>query len=123
MLGQLISSDVNLMTAKNIKLGILGFIRVNKINLARKFYDQCSFEVLKNLRIAMCTQEDLNEIEEELDSYEQKLKVYTMLRQGYPVEAILEETSVPENVVRRMADSVEKQRKDRQNREREEMEH
>ena len=86
-------------------------------------YEDCSLSVLKHLKIALCTEEELNEIEEELDSYEQKLKVYTMLRQGYPVEAILEETSVPENVVRRMADSVEKQKQARQNKESEGIEH
>lgn len=123
MLGQLISSNVNLMTAENIKLGILGFIRANKIHLAKKFYQDCSLEVLKHLQIALCTKEELNEIEKDLDDYEQKLQIYAKLRQGYPVEIILEETNVSENVVRRIASSVEKEKQARQNKEREGMEH
>ena len=123
MLGRLIESDVSLMTAENIKLGILGFIRVNKIHLAKRFYEDCSLEVLKHLKVAMCTKEELNEMEKELDDYEQKLKIYAKLRQGYPVEVILEETTVSETVVRRIANSVEKERQARQNKESEEMEH
>ncbi len=123
MLGQLISSDVNLMTAKNIKLGILGFIRVNKIHLAKKFYENCSLEVLKHLQIASCTEGQLNEIGKELDDYEKKLQIYAKLRRGYPVEIILEETNVSETVVRRIANAVEKEKQARQNKEREGIEH
>ena len=123
MLGDLIASDVSLMTADNIKLGILGFIRINKICLAKKFYEKCNLEVLKHLKAAMCTKEDLDEIEKELDDYEQKLQIYAKLRQGYPVEVILEETTVSETAVRRMANAVEKERQARKNKQKEGMEH
>lgn len=123
ILGELIGSNVDLMTAENIKLGILGFIRVNKIHLAKKFYNQCSLEVLKHLKIAMCTKEELNEIGKELNDYEQKLQIYAKLKQGYPIETILEETNVSETIVRRMANSLEKEKQARQNKESEGMEH
>ena len=123
ILGELIASDVNLMTAENIKLGILGFIRVNKIHLAKRFYEECSLEVLKHLKVALCTKEELNEMGKELEDYEQKLKIYAKLRQGYPVEVILEETTVSETVVRRIANAVEKERETRKNNQKEGMEH
>ena len=114
LLADLITSDIKLATADNIKLGVLGYIRVNKIGEAKKFFEKASIEVLRNLRLAPCTTEELDNVERSLRDYEERLKVYRQLQLGYPVEVIMQDTKLSENEVTKMENAIKQARQAKQ---------